>query len=237
MWCVIPAAGRGSRLQSASGDQPKPLVKLAGRPIVDWLLQRLGSAVTDVCLVVDDLHGPIRQTVGELRRGVRIHYALQPDPLGVGDAVLRARGQVRDSFLVVMGDVYYDQPLAPYIDSWRRSGAEGAVLIEPISGSPRDPIGLVDADGESLVCIRKGTFHGQARDRVCGMAILPEEAFEAARFLRATHARELELEQVIDWLIRERGAQFVTLRYRGWRQNINDASDLARVLDHLLGGG
>ena len=80
---MIPAAGRGSRLQSATGDQPKALLKLAGRPIVDWLLQRLGSTVTDVCLVVDDLQGPIRQAIGDQRYGIRIHYVLQPAPLGV----------------------------------------------------------------------------------------------------------------------------------------------------------
>jgi dTDP-glucose pyrophosphorylase len=203
-------------------------VNLAGRPIVDWLFQRLGSAVTDVCVVVDDLHGPIRRTVGDRRRGVRIHYALQPDPLGVGDAVLRARGQVHGTFLVVMGDVYYDEPLGPYIDSWRRSGAEGAVLVEPPGEPSADPVGLVWSSGHRVVRIAKEPFTRQVAWRVAGMFAFPEEAFEVMGELSPAAGGELEIEDVVGCMI-EFSFEFVRLPYRGWRRNINRPRDLSVV--------
>jgi len=234
---VIPAAGRGSRLFPRGSEAPKGLVDVGGRPLLLQLLERLRLSVSDVCIVVDDLEGPIRERIGTRQNGIRVHYVAQPEPLGVGDAVLRAETVVRNAFLVVMGDIYLDRPLDSFVDAWRRSGAEGAVLVEPVSGSPEGPIGLVTIQGDAVVEIWKAEYTGRTRHRVCGAAVLPEEAFEAGRFLHGPDSGELELEDVITWLIRERGTPLAAVTYGGWRQNINTPADLRRVTHYLEARG
>ena len=232
MWAVIPAAGRASRLHSVTGGGPKALLEVGGRTLLDWLLLRLAGPVTDVCLVVDDLGGPIARSVGSERHGIRVHFAVQPSPKGVGDAVLRAADRVDAAFFAVMGDVYYDQALGTYIDAWRRSDAEGAVLIQRFPEPPSQPMGLVELKGDLVVGAKKTVFRGRGLTGVCGAAILPERVFEAASALGPSDAAELELEDIIGWLIRERGARFLALPYRGWRRNINTADDLRQVREH-----
>ena len=237
MWSVIPAAGRATRLADSAEQRRKALLEVGGRPILDWLLDCLRDAVSDACLVVDRLDGSISRTFGTKRHGIRLHYALQPEPLGVGEAVFRAAGLFGGPFAVVMGDVYYDQPLHGYIDAWRRSGADGAVLTEPLRSRPTDPIGLVRVTDGFVDSVAKGTGATEADQQLCGMAILPESAFAAADVLRGSTSSEIELESIVAWLIEERGARFVSIPYGGWRRNINMVEDLefvrAKVEAHL----
>jgi len=80
---VIPAAGRGSRLQS---DRPKALVRVAGRPMLDWLLDLYRSYIDRIVVVA---HPCFRREVerwGEDYGGVDV--VEQPSPTGMLDAIL-----------------------------------------------------------------------------------------------------------------------------------------------------
>jgi dTDP-glucose pyrophosphorylase len=228
MWAVVPVAGRATRLCSQTGGEPKALLEVGGRPLLDRLLESLADAVSDACLIVDRLDGPIAQRFGQAGWGIRLHYARQPEPLGVGDAVLRAREHVAGAFVVAMGDVFYSEPLGRYVQAWRSSGADGAVLTEPVGDEVPDPVGVVHLDGPFVRSIAKARTDPTVL-RVCGMDVLPEAAFGAAVKLRRRPDKELEVEEIISWLIRERNARFLALPYRGWRRNINTPADMARV--------
>ncbi len=232
MWCVIPAAGRGSRLEPLVRGEPKALLDIEGRSILDRLLERLAPTVTDVCVVVGESGAAIQEQIGSVRHGIRIHYAVQPQPLGVAEAVCRSRTIVSGSFLVVMGDVYYEERLAPYIERWRLSNAAGAVLVEPVVDSDRGSMGLVRVAADRVVEIEKAAFTGQTRYRACGLMILPDAAFAVCRELRPGSTDELELEDVVARLIRD-GFDFLPIRYQGWRRNINSLEDLRLVETRL----
>lgn len=205
------------------------MLEIEGRPLLGWLLERLSSCASEICIVVDRAGGPVQREFGPRWSDARLHYVVQPAPRGVGDAILRAVELVRSPFIVAMGDVFFDQPLNGYVEAWRRSGAEGAVLTEPILAAPGDPIGLVRVEEGSIVTIEKAPFTGQIADRVCGMAILPDAAFEAGASLRRCSGHELELEDLIDRLMRARQCRFIPLRYAGWRRNVNTPEDLEAV--------
>jgi NDP-sugar pyrophosphorylase family protein len=198
-------------------------------PLLDWLLERLSTCASDICLVVDRPDGPVENAFGPRWHQIRLHYAVQTVPRGVGDAILHAAEFVTGPFITVMGDVFFDQPLDGYLETWRRSGAEGAVLTEPILSPPRDPIGLVRVEEGSVVAIHKDEFTGQTADRVCGMAILPATSFETGGNLEPRSGREVELEDIIRRLVRERHCRFIPLPYAGWRRNVNSPEDLKAV--------
>ena len=228
MWAVVPVAGRATRLSSLTRGEPKALLEVEGQPLLDRVLESLADAVSDACLVVDRLDGPIARRFGRARWGIRLHYALQSAPLGVGEAVLRARDHVTEPFVVVMGDVYYSDSLGRYVEAWRSSGAEGAVLTEKVADEAPDPVGIVHLEGPFVRSLEKTRADPLAL-RVCGMAVLPEAAFDSAVDLPEGPGKELELEEIISWLIRERDARFLALPYRGWRRNINTPGDMALV--------
>lgn len=82
-----------------------------GRPFIDYVLSALADAgVTDVCLVIGPEHDAVRRYYGETARPerVRIHFAIQAEPIGTANAVLAAEEFVgSDPFLVLNSDNYY----------------------------------------------------------------------------------------------------------------------------------
>lgn len=233
MWCVVPAAGRATRLAGHTGGQPKALVPIGGRPLVEHLLERFGPRVTDVCLVCspghrDTLEGRLGKTAGALR----LHYVVQPHPRGVADAVGHAMEHVDGAFLVVMGDCYFDASLADFADRWSKTGAEGAVLTEPADEAAGQPMGLVETRDGGVRRVFKATWTGQTEWRVAGAFLFPGSFREALAEVSPAGSDELELEDVVTRLM-EGGATFAAIPYRGWRRNINTPEDLEEVRARL----
>lgn len=227
MWCVIPAAGRGTRMGPAGG-RPKALLEIGGRLLIDHLLDRLPDVVTDVCLVVGSEGRGVRE-LGRTRLGRRMHYVVQPRPTGVADAAMRAADLVSGTTLVIMGDVYYEDGLAPYVEALQAGEASGGILVEKSGAAVgRDPVGLVKLEGDRVVATHKAPFTGEARYRVCGLFLLPETAWDAGREIRSDTTGEFELETLVQALI-DRGHVFRAVEYTGWRRNINTPRDLRLV--------
>ncbi|HXH05038.1 MAG TPA: NTP transferase domain-containing protein [Vicinamibacterales bacterium] len=83
---VIPGAGAGTRL---GAEQPKPLVPVAGRPMIDWLLDLYRTLARRVILVVaPSAESSIRRHLDP--HGDRVKIAIQPSPRGIVDALLAA---------------------------------------------------------------------------------------------------------------------------------------------------
>ena len=101
---VVPAAGRGTRLGHGG---PKLLFEIGGAPILLHLYRQLRRVVDAIVLVVSpEGRDPIRQCAERL--GLDVQLAIQPEPVGMADAVYSARRceatERADSFLVVWGD-------------------------------------------------------------------------------------------------------------------------------------
>lgn len=82
-----------------------------GRPFLDYVISAVADAgITDVCLVIGPEHDLIRDYYGdpELTRRVRIHFAVQEEPLGTANAVAAAREFAgEDRFIALNSDNYY----------------------------------------------------------------------------------------------------------------------------------
>jgi len=108
---IILAAGRGTRLGSLTLDRPKPMVEVAGKPVLEHILQGLaGSGLEDFLLVV----GYKREAIEEYfqdgsRWGVTISYAIQEVPSGTGAALRFGEGFAGgDPIVMSYGDIFTD---------------------------------------------------------------------------------------------------------------------------------
>jgi len=98
---IVPAAGRGTRLGS---DQPKILFEIAGRTILDWLLDLLLPRCSAVVVVAAPWSADAISNAAASRSG-RVQIALQPDPIGMADAVERGIATVdTENVLLIWGD-------------------------------------------------------------------------------------------------------------------------------------
>lgn len=111
MWGIIPAAGKGSRIQPLAFS--KELLPVGGqnengierpRAVSDYLLERLvlGGA-TRVCFVIGRGKSDIVEYYGAERHSVPVCYVVQPQPVGLCDAIFRALPLIHPSELVLVG--------------------------------------------------------------------------------------------------------------------------------------
>jgi len=233
MWCVIPAAGRGTRLRALTAGRPKALLEVSGKPLVRYLLDRLHEPFTDVCLVSNpvDLES-FQRLLGRRYLDLRLHYAVQNQPAGVADAVSQAAGVVRGPFVALMGDGYFDGDLSDFPLQWQKQEAHGAVLIEPVDAAGGQPMGLVTLVGNRIGRIFKAPWDGEAEWRVCGAFLFPDSFFAVAAEMPRAESGEYELEDVVSRLIAA-GATFNAIRYEGWRRNVNTPEDLAAIEERI----
>ncbi|MGD8869218.1 MAG: sugar phosphate nucleotidyltransferase [Gemmatimonadales bacterium] len=225
---MIPAAGRAVRLHPLTLERPKALLDVGGQPLIHHLLDRLTPPVTDFCVVLGESGEAIKAALGDGFRGAAIHYAMQDEPRGVADAVLSARDLVSGPFVVVMGDGYYSGVLGPSLEAWAAAGTAGMVLVEPLAGSPRDPIGLVRQRQGRVSEIAKTRAVDRFDSRVAGCVGFDATAWEICSRVCSERPGECELEDVVSDLL-GKGHEFAVIRYEGWRRNVNSLEDLAAV--------
>jgi mannose-1-phosphate guanylyltransferase len=140
MQALILAGGEGTRLRPLTYTVAKPVLPLAGRPhvayVIDWLVRH---GVDDVIVSCGHLAEGMRRALAELEPGVEIRYAEEPDARGTAGAIRFAadEGMLADRFLALNGDVLCDLDLTALISQHDRTGARATIALYPVA----DPIG------------------------------------------------------------------------------------------------
>jgi len=104
---VIMAGGEGRRLRPRTEATPKPLVAVQGRPLIEFMIERLRqSGIASVLIAVHHKADMIRDRLGDgSRLGVAIEYVEEPEPLGTMGALPLMRERLDAPFFVVNGDI------------------------------------------------------------------------------------------------------------------------------------
>jgi len=152
---VILARGLGTRMrradqavqldaaQAAAADIGlKAMIPVGGgRPFLDYSLSALADAgITDACLIIGPEHTAVRAYYGETARPerLRIHFAIQAEPIGTANAVLAAEEFIAgEPFLVLNSDNYYP---APVLAELLRQSPPALPAFEPRALSERGNI-------------------------------------------------------------------------------------------------
>ncbi|MDE2051739.1 MAG: nucleotidyltransferase family protein, partial [Gammaproteobacteria bacterium] len=142
---MLLAAGRGERLRPITDTLPKPLVEVAGKPLIVYHLEALTRAgVRDLVINLSWLGEKIRAALGDGgRHGVRITYSEEgPVPLETGGGIHRALPLLgAEPFLVVNADVWTDADFSRFLTL--EEDADARLLLAPIpSHHPRGDFGL-----------------------------------------------------------------------------------------------
>lgn len=151
MIAVILAGGRGTRLGKLTLKTPKPLVALAGHPIIErqiLFLKREG--VGEIWILSGYLGNQIKDFVGDGRKyGLRIHHIVETSPLGTTGALKNLRGLIKEDFLVLSGDVVLDLDLNSLINFHKNKKGVITVVAHP-SDHPYDS-DLIEVDSNDKI--------------------------------------------------------------------------------------
>ncbi|MCS7246217.1 MAG: sugar phosphate nucleotidyltransferase [Thermomicrobium sp.] len=152
MHVVIPVAGLGTRLRPHTWSKPKPLVTVAGKPILGHVLDRLLRLPLDRVVFVTGYLGE------QIEQFVRQHYRFdavfveQPEPLGQSHALLQASGLVDGPTLVVFPDLIFDANLEALVGCpW-----DGVVFVKEVDDPRRFGVVIVES-GRIVRLVEKPT--------------------------------------------------------------------------------
>lgn len=157
MRAMILAAGLGERLRPLTETTPKPLLPIAGRPILAWnllLLKRHG--ITEAIINLHHLGEKVVEAMGDGRRyGMKLAYSHEPALLGTGGGIKQAEPYLKDGpFLVLNGDTLSACDLTGLIAAHREGRALATLALR------EDPEaaqwGSVTTDARSRILQIKG---------------------------------------------------------------------------------
>lgn len=145
---VILAAGEGKRLSPLTNTRPKPMLPVANKPLLEYVLESAIAAGTDRVIFVIGYRGErIRNYFGNGEDwGVSIEYVEQATQLGTGHAILQVADVVEDQFLVVNGDRVIDPEIIAAVRDVETTPALAITRAEFPS-----TFGVVEIQGRQLV--------------------------------------------------------------------------------------
>lgn len=182
MNAIIMAGGDGTRLKSVTGDLPKPMVRLAGKPVLEHILNLLKkNGIRRACMALRYRGDVIRDYFGDGSRfGLHLEYHEEQDALGTAGAVRACRDFYGDSdFLVISGDSACDFDLRALIEAHRRYESAVTIALAKRETPLRYGTVLTDRTGRIVSFIEKPAWGRVVSDLVnTGIYVISPGAME-----------------------------------------------------------
>src|SRR4051812_30802974 len=151
MQVIIPLAGKGTRLRPHTHMVPKPLLRVAGRPVMDWVMDRLeGLDISELIFIT----GHLKEQVEEFaRRRYRIpsRYIEQKVQDGTAGAINLARPFVNGPVLIIFVDTVFEADLSLV----KRADADGIIWAKEVEDYQRFGVVVTDEKGYMTKIVEK----------------------------------------------------------------------------------
>jgi UDP-N-acetylglucosamine diphosphorylase / glucose-1-phosphate thymidylyltransferase / UDP-N-acetylgalactosamine diphosphorylase / glucosamine-1-phosphate N-acetyltransferase / galactosamine-1-phosphate N-acetyltransferase len=121
MQCVILAAGKGTRMRPLTNTLPKPLVKVAGKTLLDHIVESLPSSVEELIIVTGYLEESIRAHCGQEFHGKKVTYVHQSEQKGTAHALWLCKEHLRGRFLFMFADDLHGKDDIARVTSYSRA--------------------------------------------------------------------------------------------------------------------
>jgi UTP--glucose-1-phosphate uridylyltransferase len=249
MKVVIPAAGLGTRFLPATKSQPKEMLPIVDRPIIQYVVEEaVASGADDVLIItgrgkrsIEDhfdyspelakwSHLPELQALDELSRRARIHFVRQREPRGLADAIASARHHTgQHPFGVLLGDTIHicDPPLLRQLWNTYEKLHAPVLAVETVSDGKVSDYGIIagpEVEPGLYRCshlVEKPTLEdAPSRLGITGAYVLTPEIYEAIDRTGPGVNGEVQLTDALQLLARERDVFAST--FSGVRYDIGD---------------
>ena len=151
MKVIVPLAGKGTRLLPLTKRVPKPLVRVAGRPVMDYVMDTLGHLdVEELIVITGHLRDVVERYIGE-HYPVTARFVEQTTLDGTAGAVHLARPYVDSPVLIVFVDTLFDADLSLI----RTSDADGVIWAKEVEDYRRFGVIVTDPQGYMTRIVEK----------------------------------------------------------------------------------
>ena len=151
MKVVIMAGGKGTRISSLNSEVPKPMIVIAGKPILEHQIEILkNQGYRDIIISIGHLGDKIVSYFGDGDKfGVNISYVKEDKPLGTAGALALIKDELTDDFLLINGDIIFNIDVRRFQNYHLRKGGVATIFTHP-NDHPYDS-GLIVSDNSVVI--------------------------------------------------------------------------------------
>lgn len=224
MDAVILCAGKGTRLLPLTENKPKPMLPVGGKPILEYIINKVENLVDNIYLVVKYKKDMI---IDYFRDHSKITFVEQGAIDGTGYALLSARNYLGDEFLVINGDIIFEDDLSGILSY------ENAMGLVEVENPENFGVVLLDREG-NVVEIEEKPKNPKSNLINGGVYKFQSDVLDILEDLEPSERGEVELTDAIKELIKERRIKGVKLK--GYWNDIGRPWDLLDSNRHILKG-
>ena len=249
MKAMILAAGKGTRVQPLTYELPKPMIPLAGKPVMAYLIEHLARhGVGEIMVNVAYLHEKIEDYFGDGQQyGVQIGYSFEgystsdgsvvPKPLGSAGGMKKIQqfsSFFDETTIVLCGDAVIDLDITAAVAEHRARGALATVITKEVPWDKVSSYGVVIADQEGRVTsFQEKPSREEARSNCASTGIY---IFEPAALDLIPPDVDFDIGSELFPRMVERGLPFFAQTHKFNWVDIGTVSDYWSVMQQLLTG-
>ncbi len=207
MKAVLLAAGEGVRLQPVTSTRPKHLIKIAGKPILQYCLDSVKNAgITEAIMVTHYMGDSIKAYFGDgSKQGLKITYVEQKEILGTGNAASVAEPYVDGEFVLIYGDLLFaPDAVKNAVDTYKKGKADAVMAVVPVDKP--ESYGIIElSEGKKVKRIIEKPAPDKAPSNLAnaGVYVFSTQVFEKLRQIKKSVRGEWELTDALTMLAAE----------------------------------
>jgi len=234
---VIPAAGKGKRLEPLTLSIPKEMIRVGQKPIIEHVIDLLKAGdIKDVLIITGWKKGAILDYIGSGQRlGINVYYRVQDEQMGIAHAINHAKNWVKDEdFIVVYGDNYFKpvSVMKDIIKFHQEKKAAATVVLHEIEDPRRFGVVKIDNSNKVVGMIEKPSWEqaeafksGNIYYNIAGMIIVNSKIFEFIEKTKPGANNELQFTDSLE-LMRKAGYPIYGYVFKGLRYDIGTFESL-----------
>jgi bifunctional UDP-N-acetylglucosamine pyrophosphorylase/glucosamine-1-phosphate N-acetyltransferase len=223
MKAVILAAGEGKRLRPLTETRPKHMLGIAGKPLLHHLLLEVKKAgISEAVIIVRYMKEKITDYFKTNDIGMKLTFIEQGEQTGTGAALLCAKDEIRDTFVMLAGDIVTEASVIKDVIAGHEGTITLAVKKVP---NPRE-YGVVELSNGKVSLFEEKPLHPKSDLANLSVYCMEPTIFGELKSIQKSERGELE---IVDLFI---GAKAVEVT--GYWRDIGYPWDLFEALEHLL---
>ncbi|MFP3144478.1 MAG: glucose-1-phosphate thymidylyltransferase [Caldisphaera sp.] len=230
MEAIVLHGGQGTRLRPLTHTGPKQLIKVAGKPVSQWVIEQLKKAnISDIIMILGDNNPQkVVEYYGDGSKfEVKIKYIYQGKARGLADAIYRAKNLVGEKFLVYLGDNIVPYNLSKLVDF----KGSASILLAKVQNPYRFGVAIIK-EGKIAKLIEKPK-EPISDYALVGVYAFTREIFDVIENLKPSPRNELEITDAIQGLL-DRNREIYYDIVDGWWKDTGTPEDILEANMVLL---
>ena len=232
---IILHGGHGTRLRPLTHTGPKQLLKIANKPMSQYVLEDLRDAgIKDIAIIIGDVYPEkVKEFYGNGEKfGVNLTYVYQDNPKGIAHAISLCYDFIgTDKFVVYLGDNILRTGLLSYVKKFQSSSNDAQILLAEVENPSQ--FGVAKIQKNKILKIIEKPKNPPSNLAVIGVYFLTPKIFEIIKQLKPSWRGELEITEALQ-LLMDNDLQIDHDYVTGWWKDTGTPKDILHANKLIL---